>query len=100
MMVGAHDFAIHLVGSQHMDVVAVGGSPRFFLRRSAPRPQDKCTGNQQRGKESILVTHSFVHSFASRSIVPRFMGNFREGKTGRAGTVRSLLLLVKANITV
>src|SRR2546429_2749928 len=28
------------------------------------------------------------------------MGNFREGKTGRAGTVRSLLLLVKANITV
>src|SRR6266566_7178898 len=65
MMVGSHHFAIQLVRSQDMNIMAVGGGARLFLWRSAPRSQDEYSGNQKRGKESVLVIHSFAHSFSS-----------------------------------
>src|SRR3989449_7824949 len=47
MMVGSHHFAIQLVRSQDMNIMAVGGCARVFLWRSAPRSQDKDSGNQK-----------------------------------------------------
>src|SRR6267143_3087678 len=65
VMVGAHHFAIHLVGSQDMNIVAVGRGTRLVLWRSASRPENEYSGNQKRGKECVLVIQSFAHSFSS-----------------------------------